>query len=174
MKPLLYDTYCGGGGATRGYMNAGFRVIGVDIKAQPRYCGDEFIQMDALEFLERLAKGEFEQPAAIHASPPCQFYSRLRYLPWLRDKVYWRSIPPTREALQATGKPYIIENVEDAVWDMDTPAILCGGSIGLNIYRHRCFETWPFAILQPGHHPHKGIITPGRASLSKRRHGLNG
>ncbi len=53
INPLLYDVYCGGGGATKGYQRAGFRVVGIDNKPQPRYCGDEFIQMDALEFLRR-------------------------------------------------------------------------------------------------------------------------
>lgn len=47
MRRLLLDLYCGAGGAARGYMDAGFRVIGVDIEDQPNYCGDDFIHMDA-------------------------------------------------------------------------------------------------------------------------------
>src|SRR3989304_3240392 len=170
MNPRLLDLFSGAGGAAVGYNRAGFdTIVGVDILPQKHY-PFTFIQADALEYLAEHGR-EFD---AIHASPPCQFYSRLRYLPWLRDKVYWRSIPPTREALQATGKPYVIENGWDAYWDMGTPAYICGASLGLALYRHRCFETWPFAVFQPGHPKHNRVITHGRASLGKRHHGLNG
>lgn len=50
MKPRLLDLFCGAGGATRGYQLAGFHVTGVDIAPQPHYCGDEFVQTDAMTF----------------------------------------------------------------------------------------------------------------------------
>jgi len=152
-----------------GYSRAGFtEIVGVDNRPQPRY-PFEFIQADALEYLAEHGQ-EFD---AIHASPPCQYYSRLRHLPWLRDKTYWRSIPPTREGLKEIGIPYVIENVEDAGWDMEGNVNLCGRMFGLKIFRHRRFET-PFLTLQPPHEKHHWTITPGRASLSKRHHGLDG
>ncbi|KKL95835.1 hypothetical protein LCGC14_1850630 [marine sediment metagenome] len=152
-----------------GYSRAGFAVVGVDNRPQKNY-PFEFIQADALEYVAEHGH-EYD---AIHASPPCQYYSRLRHLPWLRDKVYWRSIPPTRTALQATEVAYVIENVEDAYWDMITPWIICGQSLGLKLYRHRCFETWPGVFFQPGHVKHTRVITPGSASLGKRHHGEQG
>ena len=72
-RPHLLDLFCGAGGAAKGYQMAGFHVTGVDIKAQPRYAGDRFIQADALDYL---AKHGHEYDA-IHASPPCQRHTRL-------------------------------------------------------------------------------------------------
>ena len=164
-RPLLYDVFSGAGGAAKGYMNAGFRVIGVDNKPQPRYCGDGFMQMDALDFLERLRQGEFEQPDAIHASPPCQAYSIMRNLPWVRDKPQWDSIPPTRGALQAAGKPWVLENVMGAHLDA---GYLCGLMFGLNCYNHRAFET-SFLWMQPGHPYHTLVFKSGRFLGSRRR-----
>ena len=168
-KPRLLDLFCGAGGAAMGYARAGFDVAGVDNMPQKNY-PFEFHQADALEY----AMKHGHKYDAIHASPPCQYYSRLRYLPWLHNQDYWRSIPPTREALLVAAVPYVIENVGDAYWDMRTPAILCGYSLGLSLYRHRCFETSPFSVLQPAHHPHRHVLAPGSASLAARRHGLNG
>lgn len=149
-KPLMYDLYSGAGGAAKGYMDAGFRVVGVDLKAQPRYCGDGFLQMDALEFLARYLDGEFERAQAFHASPPCQGYSIMRNLPWLKDKVYPLLIDPTRELLQATGLPWVIENVMGAHLEAGW---LCGTMFGLPFYRHRYFEAnWLW--LAPGHPKH--------------------
>jgi DNA (cytosine-5)-methyltransferase 1 len=67
-KPKLLDLFCGGGGATKGYQRAGFYVVGVDIKQQPNYCGDEFYQADAMTY-------PLDGFDAIHASPPYQHYS---------------------------------------------------------------------------------------------------
>ena len=49
-KARALDLYCGAGGATRGLQRAGFHVTGVDIKSQPRYCGNAFFKADALTF----------------------------------------------------------------------------------------------------------------------------
>ena len=109
MKRLL-DLYCCAGGSSKGYQRAGFHVTGVDMNPQPRHCGDEFIQADALEYLE--AHGhEYD---AIHASPPCQGYSVMHNLPWLRGREYPRLIKPTRDLLVRIGKPWVLENVMGA------------------------------------------------------------
>ena len=177
MELKLLDLYCGAGGAAMGYFRIGFQPYGIDNCPQPHY-PFPFLQMDALEAMDRLLRGEgftfsngetlyLSDFAAIHASPPCQYYSRLRHLPWLRNKKYWRSVPPTREKLMKSNLPFIIENVEDC-WDLPNSIILCGRMFDLPIYRHRRFEAFPFLLLQPPHQKHTGIIASGRATIAKR------
>ena len=55
-------------------------------------------------------------------------------------------IAPVRELLQATGLPYVIENVEHA--PLRDPLRLCGSSFGLPLRRHRLFES-SFPLMGP-------------------------
>jgi hypothetical protein len=135
-KPRLLDLFCGAGGAGRGYQMAGFHVTGVDIKPQPRYAGDVFIQGDALEY----AAAHGHEYDAIHASPPCQFASRTNPASRVNHK---NMIPATRDLLLKIGRPYVIENVEDARRHLIAPLKLCGTMFGLPIFRHRYFEYVP-------------------------------
>jgi DNA (cytosine-5)-methyltransferase 1 len=135
MKPRLLDLFCGAGGAAKGYADAGFEVVGVDRKPQPRY-PFEFHQADALEFL----LDDFDAYTAVHASPPCQGYSTQTADP-TRHK---RLIENIRFRLKQSGFLYIIENVEGARRHMRNPVRLCGSSFGLDLRRHRYFEAnWP-------------------------------
>ena len=120
-----------------GYYRAGFDVVGVDINPQPNY-PFEFHQRDALEFVRRFeetwlgTRAEFD---AIHASPPCQAYSTIT-----PDRSKHPDlVAPVRELLQATGLPYIIENVVGA--PLQTGFVLCGSMFGLKVRRHRLFES---------------------------------
>lgn len=149
-QPILLDLFCKAGGCTKGYQRAGFYVVGVDIEPQPRYIGDEFVQADALEYL---ASADLSRFAAYHASPPCQGYSVTANMPWVGD--YPKLIEPVRELLQATGKPYVIENVMGA--PLINPVMLCGTQFGLRVFRHRLFET-SFFMLGIPHMPHRDRI----------------
>src|SRR5262245_17224816 len=113
MRPRLLDLFCGGGGAARGYHDAGFDVVGVDIKPQPNY-PYEFVQADALEYVrgEILNADWFGPTAALHASPPCQQFTAYQRSGNVGD--YPDLIQPTRELLEQTGLPYVIENVVGA------------------------------------------------------------
>lgn len=101
MKPRLLDVFCGAGGTTRGFQRAGFYVVGVDKEAQPNYCGDEFIQGDALEELHRLTTMDFHRSFdGIVAGPPCQAYSSLR---GFTTTEYPMLIAPVRDLLDTIG-----------------------------------------------------------------------
>lgn len=166
MTYRILDTFCGAGGAGFGYHLAGFEVVGVDIAPQKHY-PFEFHQADALEYIAEYGR-EFD---AIHASPPCQGYSRMRFLPWLKDKKYPLLIEKTREILQASGKFWVIENVMDAPL---AGGVLCGASLGFPLSRHRRFETNVFFLFPvcPGH----PIIQSGKAVMATkyRGHGITG
>lgn len=148
-RPRLLDLFCGAGGCTKGYQRAGFHVTGVDIEAQPNYCGDEFVQDNALavltcfEVIDRCF-GPFD---AIHASPPCQFKTAYKRRP---DHVAESPnlIAPTRAMLERIGLPYAIENGEYACGHLRNPVMLCGSSFGLDVRRHRLFEC-SFPVLVP-------------------------
>lgn len=135
------DLYCCQGGAARGLQRAGFYVVGVDIKHQPRYCGDEFFQADALTF-------PLEGFDFIWASPPCQAGSIVT--PKAHREKHPNLIPATRARLVGAGVPYVIENVAGMRRHLDSPVKLCGSMFGLRCFRHRYFEVWPaLAFLTP-------------------------
>src|SRR5690242_14824577 len=72
-RPRLLDLFCGAGGAGMGYHRAGFDVTGVDIKPQKNY-PFTFYQAEVFQFTEDW--DYFTDFDAVHASPPCQDYSR--------------------------------------------------------------------------------------------------
>lgn len=150
-RPLLLDLFCCQGGASMGYHDAGFDVVGVDIDPQPRY-PFPFRQMDALEALDAVARGgalAFYDPdghkrivwghhvAAIHASPPCQAHSTITPDPSKHQDL----IGPTRDLLEQTGRPWVIENVEGAKRVLLDPVRVCGSDLDLRVRRHRLFES---------------------------------
>ncbi|HZS57608.1 MAG TPA: DNA cytosine methyltransferase [Bryobacteraceae bacterium] len=136
MKPRALDLFCGAGGATKGLQRAGFHVTGIDIKPQRRYCGDAFIQADALRPPLNLDEFDF-----IWASPPCQAHSDLKSA-W-NAKKHPDLIPPTRDLLETSGKLFAIENVVGA--PLRSSIMLCGtqfdlGTDDAEIWRHRHIE----------------------------------
>ena len=139
-KYKILDLFCKAGGAAKGYYDAGFDVVGVDIVPQPNYPYD-FICMDAIEFLKTQDLSKFD---AIHASPPCQAHSKCRQLSEARNNGKYGEhkdfIAVTRELLDKIGKPYIIENVDGA--PLINPIALYGSQFN-NLYtqRKRLFES---------------------------------
>ncbi|MFE7232509.1 SAM-dependent methyltransferase [Streptomyces sp. NPDC057596] len=146
-RPRLLDLFCCQGGAAKGYTDAGFDVTGVDIDPQPRY-PYRFVQADAIAYvLQQGAAFDF-----IHASPPCQHDSECQRI---RGNTHPDLIAPTRAALEATGRPWVIENVRGAVPKLRAPVMLCGPMFSLATYRHRYFETGGgLRLHQPDHPAH--------------------
>jgi len=150
-KYRLLDLFCCAGGAGTGFHEAGFEVVGVDIDPQRNY-PFEFIQADALT----LSADFLASFDAIHASPPCQSYSDLAKRNGNAD-AWPRLIDPIRDMLNATGLPWVIENVEGA--PLRNPVVLCGTMFpGLRVLRHRLFEA-NFPITAPPHGKHPKVHT---------------
>lgn len=145
MSYRILDLFCCEGGAGVGYARAGFEVVGVDLEKRfaKRY-PFEFHAADALEFIKDHGH-EFD---AIHASPPCQAYTRGNAG---RVTSWPRLIGPVRELLIETGLPYVIENVKDAGPELVDPVALCGcmfdlstidtDGVRVHLQRLRLFET---------------------------------
>ena len=144
MKPRLLDLFCGAGGAAMGYHRAGFEVVGVDIKPQPNY-PFKFVKYDALDYPRVAFLDEHVRPFdfdAIHASPPCQAYTLAQQI---RQNEHPDLVGWTRDLLEQTGLPWVIENVKRA--PLKNPVQLEGQMFGLNTHRPRLFETnWPLEI----------------------------
>ena len=149
--PVLLDLFCGAGGCSVGYHRAGFDIVGVDIKAQPNYPFD-FQQADAFEYVLELAGYANGLYDAIHASPPCQRYSRLFTTMEDRRGEHPDHVAKTRELLNKTGLPWVIENVHGAPLNRGS-VMLCGAMFGLRTYRHRWFESSE-CLLAPSHPKH--------------------
>jgi DNA (cytosine-5)-methyltransferase 1 len=134
----LLDLYCGVGGASVGYAKAGFEVHGIDLKHGKRY-PYTYTKADVLEVIKDI--DYLRQFDVIHASPPCQTHSITKHLRNAQGKSTSKLdlIPQTRQALIASGKPYIIENVPGS--PLIDPVQLCGSSFGLKVRRHRLFES---------------------------------
>jgi DNA (cytosine-5)-methyltransferase 1 len=186
MTRRLLDLFCGAGGGAVGYYRAGFdEVVGVDLRYQPEY-PFEVVEGDAVELAWRLVRGgdvagyRLDEFDAVHASPPCQTHSAILRFEARRPRlfdVHRDLIPETRAVLDATGLPYVIENVPGAPLRADL--VLCGTMFGLGaetrtgfrqLRRHRLFELggWSPPAPPPCRHDGRSITVAGHGG------GVNG
>jgi DNA (cytosine-5)-methyltransferase 1 len=150
--------FCSAGGACMGYHRAGFETMGVDIAPQPNY-PFEFHQADAFEFLAEHGH-EFD---FISASPMCRDHTPLTSVAGTTG-TEWQ-LAAMREALIATGKPYVIENVITAPLRKDISIRICADTLGLRTVRHRRFEPGGGLVLtEPPwcHHQHRAPTATSR------------
>ncbi|WP_435611334.1 DNA cytosine methyltransferase [Streptomyces sp. C10-9-1] len=126
----VLDLCCGAGGLSMGYYLAGFDVVGVDNRPQPNY-PFTFHQADALTF-------PLDGSDLVHASWPCQHFAKVTA--WRGSRADQPDLlNPGHARLEVSGLPWVIENVPEAPLRPDY--LLCGTQFGLNIRRHRVFET---------------------------------
>lgn len=138
-RPKAIDLFCGAGGASMGLSDAGYAVTGVDTHPQEHY-PFAFVRMDALE----VSLGGFD---LVWASPPCQSFTAYRRKGHGVGDGYPDLIETVRSRLRDTGVLYVIENVPGA--PLEESFQLCGSSFGLDVRRHRIFET-NFPVIPPG------------------------
>ena len=158
-RPRLLDLFCGAGGAAMGYHRAGFDVTGVDNRPQPRY-PFEFHQADAMTF-------PLDGYDAIHASPPCQGYSRA--LRPLVKRDYPHLIGDVLSRVKAVGVPYVVENVIGAPLPSQTTlegehgVMLCGTMFRLPLKHHRLFQlSYPAFPPRGCRHDEQPLMNPVR------------
>lgn len=133
-----------------GLHRAGYEVHGVDWDPQHAY-PFRFTQADVAEV-------SWEGYDLVWASPPCQVHSVTAALHRGKVRPHLNMIPETRERLLKLNCPWVIENVVGA--PLLDPIRLCGVMFGLQVYRHRIFET-NFHLEAPPHPSHRGFGSTG-------------
>lgn len=178
------DSFSGEGGATRGLMAAGFCVTAIDndpnrLKRNP--APYKVLVEDAVVYI----RDHGDEFAFRWASPPCQDYSRATagMRSQGRSTGHKRLIAVTREMLELSDAPWIIENVEDAHREMRNPLLLCGRMFGLSaldadgfplvLERHRVFDS-SIDLVAPEHPLHSDGWAAGGYGGSRRAKRLPG
>ena len=145
-KLIALDLFCGGGGAARGILAAGFdEVVGIDINDHCKSYPGHFILGDALKPPVRLSDFDF-----VWASPPCQAFSSATRTAPLKRK-HPNLIQHTEKLLRR--HPFTcIENVPGSPIRAD---VVCSGAMfDLPIVRKRVFQVSGFEppfLLDPTH-----------------------
>jgi site-specific DNA-cytosine methylase len=111
MKPLCIDLCCGLGGWARGFLDAGYDVIGFDVEPLP-YPGQLVLQD-----VRTLDGWRFREARVIVASPPCQEFSRLD-IPQTRRTANpnpdMSIVEACHRIAREAGVPLVLENVRGA------------------------------------------------------------
>jgi DNA (cytosine-5)-methyltransferase 1 len=168
----VLDLFCCAGGAAMGLHQAwpDAEIFGVDIIPQPRYPFN-FMQGDALD-------ASLEGYDFIWASPPCQAYSIAGIKYRQQGKEYPDLISATRAKLEASGLPWVMENVPGS--PLVNAVVLCGSIFGLSVVRHRIFEAnFHLGLVPPCQHGPETITvcghgTPKWVADGRRKRGLIG
>lgn len=134
----MLDLCCGAGLAAAGYWLSGCftEIVGIDTRNMSSCYPFDFIQGDAFKLdYEFLSQFDF-----IHASPPCQAYSKAT--PEHARSRHPRLIPNAHRMLKAWGGPHVIENVEGSGAELRPTIRLSGLDVGLPMIRYRLFHVY--------------------------------
>lgn len=152
----LLDLFCGEGLAAWGYWLSGrfSEIVGIDTN-------NELRERYSFDFLNMSAQGltyEFlDQFDFIHASPTCQGYSHITP----DQSKHMRLVAATHLMLYASGKPYVIENVQGAIKELRPNLSMDGHYFGLPMEHRRYFYVStlaaPAQLMKPG----KSIVIHG-------------
>jgi DNA (cytosine-5)-methyltransferase 1 len=161
VKPLAVDLFGGEGLAALGYALAGFRVLSVEndperIANHVQHPDIEVVEGDATTY-------PLDDADVAIGSPPCTAHSSQATIAdavrggdpgtgWMLE----HTIARFRAWGEATGRPWVVENVEGAKGVMGSPLVLCGTMFGLadggwHLKRHRLFES-NVPLMAPGPH----------------------
>lgn len=124
---ILLDLFCGRWGWSRAFAKRGWKCIGVDLTEPPEVPENcEFWQRDILEVNAVWGCA----PDAIVASPPCEEFSVHGMKHFHPNPKYpangIRLFEHTRALCEASGLPYVIENVRAAQQFVGTAKHHCG------------------------------------------------
>lgn len=120
-RPLCIDLFCGRGGWARGFLDAGYRVVGFDIEDMSRWYPGEFVRGD----VSRLDGTRFKGARVVTCSDPCDPFVKL---PWFKrsgDTTLYEAGMRVIDA--ASPEFWIRENVQGAQ-DFQGPAVCHRGS----------------------------------------------
>lgn len=180
---IVIDAFCRKGGAARGYRNAGAYVVGNDHEDhKDGYAGHEFYRGDAIQFLRsKYIRTVIEDAKAVgtpilaHTSPPCQ-EGNAQNIGTNKGLTlnHPQLVPPTREALEELGIPYVIEQPtssrkglirRDVTLCMD---MFKGTLPPPWVQRHRSFELGGWSATAPKHIPHQGYVRGYRHGVNRQ------
>ena len=160
-RPRCLDLFGGEGLASLGYALAGFDVTAVEIDPDRiahhvQHPHVTVVEGDATTY-------PLDGFDLVAGSPPCTDHTeRAALAEYVRGDTAgtgWmlpHTLARVRAWAAATGGLYVIENVEGAKDDMDSPLVLCGTMFALadggwHLERHRLFES-NAALMAPGPH----------------------
>lgn len=133
-KPLMFDLFCGLGGATDGFLAEGWDCIGIDIERH-QYGDHRYPAQLWIQDILTISGAQLRDADFLWASPPCQTYSWMA-MPWKRAKakaaairadtsgkmladlnrLFYACFRIQKEASFAAGRhvPMVVENVRGA------------------------------------------------------------
>ena len=110
-RPLCVDLFCGLGGWAEGFLREGYRVVGFDNDPQfAKVYPGEFVLAD----VRTLDGRRFRDARCIVASPPCNEFTRLRFLRNAPPPPDTSCVEAVRRIREESGVPTVMENVEGA------------------------------------------------------------